>query len=288
MSHLLILTGTDRKAAEIFQDMHYRITGGHAPIADDRADDGVSDLVLIGSDADHFKCHELIMTGVLDSLDLRCGSDDYRILSLREKQRSILILAGGRPRSNCYAVYDYFERFCGCRYFWDGDHIPERESLPMNGIDFCKRFRNRYRGIRYFAHRSLHRFQAEHWSWNDWKTELDYLMKKRFNLFLIFIYISPFHIRDLPRRSPPGMRRRGGAESLSWGTFLYGRRRHRRDSRRLFSGCGSRRRPATHGLRHSATRSFYCCRVTIRWGSGCRCGWGPTGRPLRGTGYRGR
>ena len=179
----LKIAGTDKNAIAKFTDLYFKTTGCKTETTD--SDDGKSDLVLIGSDATNIIVHKLVMSGKIDTLGIRTGTDDYRILSLNVDGQSILILAGGRTRADHYAVYAYFERFCGCRWFWDGDIIPKRDAIPLENIDVLKTFRFKYRGVRYFAHRSLHRFQAEHWSWTEWKNELDFLVKKQFNLFML-------------------------------------------------------------------------------------------------------
>lgn len=182
----MLLVSSNADSGKEFCALARAVTGQEPVVA--TCDDNVSDLVLIGSDAVNLEVHRLIIEKhCIKSLDIRTGMDDYRILTLNENGRRILILAGGRTRADYYAVYDYFERFCNCRWFWDGDIIPKRDALPMDGIDYVHRFRMRYRGLRYFAHRSLHRFQAEHWSMPEWEKELHYLLKKRFNLFMLRI-----------------------------------------------------------------------------------------------------
>lgn len=180
----LLIISREADAARKFAEMAYRVTGRKLPVVPD-APDHEADLILIGSDAVNPVVHQLLMSGRIESLNIRYGTDDFRILSLEDASRRILILAGGRVRATLYAVYEYFEKYCGCRYFWDGDIIPRTPELPMADIDRRKTFRFQYRGLRYFAHRSLHRFQAEHWDWEDWKREIDYLVKRKFNLFML-------------------------------------------------------------------------------------------------------
>jgi len=107
-------------------------------------------------------------------------------------------VAGGRGRSTLYAVYDFFERRAGCRYFWDGDIIPSAETVDITGLNVENSPRFEYRGIRYFAHRSLHRFQAEHWSFEDWKKEIDWVIKKRLNLFMLRIGMDDLFQKAFP------------------------------------------------------------------------------------------
>ena len=226
------IIASDRSCAASFNKLCAAVTGRKLPVTD--TDDGVSDLVLIGSDAVNLKVHELIMTGKIETLGIRNGSDDFRILSLEENSRNILILAGGRLRADYYAVYDYFERFCACRYFWDGDITPKRSSLPVKGLDHTHRFQLRYRGLRYFAHRSLHRFQAEHWSLEEWKKELDHLLKKKFNLFMLRIGQDDIFQKAFPdlvgyppedRQDPDVIARSYDDRTCFWGLKERGRLR---------------------------------------------------------------
>ena len=157
------------------------------------------DLCLIGSDSVNPLVHQLIRQGKVRSLGIVYGADDYRLLSLKDGDRTILIVAGGSGRSTIYAAYDFFRRRAGAEYFWDGDVIPRRESIGIEGLDVTEKPRFEYRGLRYFAHRGLHRFQAEHWDLEDWKREIDWLLKKRFNLFMLRTGID-----DLFQRAFPG------------------------------------------------------------------------------------
>ena len=174
-------------AANAFAELWQKITGENVPVVTAVPEDG--DFVSIGSDADNSFVHTLLVEGIMPDLRVTVGSDEYRILSVEERGRNILILAGGNKRAVMYAVYDYFERFCSCSYFWDGDRIPRAAAadLPFAGLDVWDAPRFRYRGLRYFAHRSLTRFQAEQWNFEDWKKELDWCLKKRLDFFMLRI-----------------------------------------------------------------------------------------------------
>lgn len=95
-----------------------------------------------------------------------------------------IFFAGGCPRALLYAVYDYFEKCYRVHYFWDGDVYPE-QKLPPAPAEINETPRFHYRGLRYFAHRTLYRFQAEEWGRDDWERELDWLIKKKFNMFML-------------------------------------------------------------------------------------------------------
>ena len=55
--------------------------------------------------------------------------------------------------------------------------MPKRETIDLSGLDVHEEAHFEYRGIRYFAHRGLTRFQAEHWGPEDWKREIGRLVE---------------------------------------------------------------------------------------------------------------
>ena len=188
-------------AGETFADMWEKVTGERPSVSYLEADQkelSGSNVVLIGSDAVNPVVHEFMRTGLIDGLGLQFGGDNYRLLSLNKEGKNYLILAGGSGRSTIYAVYDFFRKQAGVEYFWDGDVIPPHESIDISGIDILEKPRFEYRGLRYFAHRGLHRFQAEHWDLDDWKKEIDWLMKERFNMFMLRTGIDDLFQRAFP------------------------------------------------------------------------------------------
>jgi len=94
------------------------------------------------------------------------GNDAYVLRSTKDG----VSVTGSNLRSVYYGVYDLLERRGGCHWFWDGDVVPKRDKLDFSGLDVREEARFEHRAIRYFAHRGLTRFQAEHWGLDDWKT----------------------------------------------------------------------------------------------------------------------
>lgn len=124
---------------------------------------------------------------VFDDADKVCfvisgsGDEAYSIFS----EGDTLVIEGGRKRALLYGVYDYFARFFGVSYYWDGDRYPrEKKNLIYPTEKYTSSPAFELRGMRYFAHRGLTRFQAEMWGNDDWKKEIDYLVKRRFNMFM--------------------------------------------------------------------------------------------------------
>lgn len=192
-------------AGETFADMWEKVTGERPTVSYMKTDEKElpgNNVVLIGSDAVNPIVLELIRTGTINGLDLQYGGDNYRLLSLNDQGKNCLIVAGGSGRSTIYAVYDFFRKQAGVEYFWDGDVIPHHENIDLSGIDILEKPHFEYRGLRYFAHRGLHRFQAEHWDLDDWKKEIDWLMKKRLNIFMLRTGIDDLFQRAFPDDVP--------------------------------------------------------------------------------------
>ena len=186
-------------AAESFAGLAKQVSGAECILrsdADTLPEDD-SSVVVIGTDAVNHYAAGLYFQRKIDDFHIRYNTDDYRIYTRNIDGRMHLFVAGGRPRSTLYAAYRYFEIYCGCRWFWDGDRIP-RGKLPLQGIDITESPRFEYRGLRYFAHRSLHRFQAEHWNLEDWQKEIDWMVKKRLNMFMLRIGLDDIFQKAFP------------------------------------------------------------------------------------------
>ena len=159
---ILIQNSAHISIANEFISFCQKITGQKPEITSDS--DSSDDLVIIGNGYEK----EFPFISQINE-KLTPDTDDYIVCSGLDSGRQILYIAGARQRSLWYAVYDYFETYMNCRYFWDGDIIPKADSLVLDGVSITKKFRFQYRGKRYFAHRGLHRFQAEMWDIDDWK-----------------------------------------------------------------------------------------------------------------------
>ena len=139
--------------------------------------------------AEFAKYHELItgrapaeglVSFAVDPSISKGGNDAYAIVSGENGAR----ITGSNLRSVLYGVYDLLERRGGCHWFWDGDIVPKKDSIDLSGLDVHEESRFQYRAIRYFAHRGLTRFQAEHWNLEDWKREIDWCVKRRVNCIM--------------------------------------------------------------------------------------------------------
>ncbi|MBR0238290.1 MAG: hypothetical protein IJQ39_09380 [Thermoguttaceae bacterium] len=183
-------------AGQELQKYWNQITGQTLEIVNQS--NGEDSYLVIGSDAVNPFVRQLVERKVIRDFPLKTASDDFRLLTVKDGARTHLILAGGRGRSTLYAVYCFLEMRGGCRWFWDSDVVPHQDAIDITGLDVTESPRFYYRGMRYFAHRGLRRFQAEHWSLDDWKQEIDWLVKKRQNIFMLRIGMDDLFQKAFP------------------------------------------------------------------------------------------
>ena len=131
----------------------------------------------------------------------KSGKDAYRIVSGNGNApaaHGTVTITGSNLRSVWYGLYDLLERRGGCHWFWDGDVVPKKDALDLSSLDIYEEAHFEYRAIRYFAHRGLTRFQAEQWGPEDWKKEIDWLLKRRLNVFMLRIGQDDLFQRTFP------------------------------------------------------------------------------------------
>ena len=139
-----------------------------------------------------------IVKFAIDPKVSKSGRDAYRIVTTASVQQQGVTITGSNVRSVWYGLYDLLERRGGCHWFWDGDVVPKRDTIDFSNLNVHEEARFEYRGIRYFAHRGLTRFQAEHWGPEDWKKEIDWILKRRLNVFMLRIGQDDLFQRTFP------------------------------------------------------------------------------------------
>lgn len=170
------------------------------------------------------------VTFAIDPKVSASGRDAYAITSEGDGAKVV----GSNLRSVWYGLYDLLERRGGCRWFWDVDVVPKKDALDLSGLDVKEEARFEYRGIRYFAHRGLTRFQAEHWGPADWKREIDWCLKRRLNVFMLRIGQDDLFQRTFPdtvaypdpSKDLPGHGKGYDNRTLFWSLQYRGRLRH--------------------------------------------------------------
>lgn len=113
----------------------------------------------------------------LDLSESALGFDGYIVKTFGND----LILTGVKPYSCLYAVYHLLERYLGCGFFEDGDQIPHTGTVQIPVINDVERPRFRMR---------IHNVCMQDaqsgmmwWGWEQMKAWVDWLAKKRFNVW---------------------------------------------------------------------------------------------------------
>ncbi len=112
----------------------------------------------------------------------RENEEAYIVRSLEMGKQKMLVFLGGNGRATLYAIYDYLTSACGLGFYWDGDYVPARSTLPISGINIATqpRFSDRIYGNGCLW---LYSDQAW-WRLEEWQKYIDWILKNRFNAFL--------------------------------------------------------------------------------------------------------
>ena len=121
----VVVRGENASEAEIFaaqelRDYFEKITGKVLPVRTDGEAEEACEIVVGRTNR----------TGTPDTDGL--GEDGFVIRSAGEK----LFLTGGSPRGTLYAVYEFLERFLGCRFYAsDFEKIPRCGRVALDPVD---------------------------------------------------------------------------------------------------------------------------------------------------------
>ena len=63
----------------------------------------------------------------------------YIVRALEDGGKTKVVFLGGTGIATLYAVYHYLEKYCGCGFYWDGDHVPRRAIIPAKGVERRRR-----------------------------------------------------------------------------------------------------------------------------------------------------
>lgn len=114
----------------------------------------------------------------LDGADIsNLGPDGYVV----ERREQRVWLAGAQPYAALYAVYHLLERHLGCGFFEDGDQVPTCPTVSLGVV--AERCRPRFEWRLYHTTMEYAYSGMRWWDWDQFRTWLDWLAKKRLNLW---------------------------------------------------------------------------------------------------------
>ncbi|MDY7010331.1 MAG: alpha-N-acetylglucosaminidase TIM-barrel domain-containing protein [Planctomycetota bacterium] len=154
------------------------ITGIAIPVVTgkDEAVKKLSNLVLLGKADTNSLIEKLARAKLLKLSSAFPGSDGFVIKTITSGKKNYLVLGGSTDRGTLYAVYHFLEKICRVGFFWDGERVPSMEALSVKDTDIVER--------PYFPERCsmVSSYAWVYWNTSDWKREVDWLAKKKFNI----------------------------------------------------------------------------------------------------------
>jgi alpha-N-acetylglucosaminidase len=120
----------------------------------------------------------LIASGKIEDPAKR-NVEAYVVRSVITGGKPGIAFLGGTGIATLYSVYQYLEKLCGCGFYWDGDHVPRRETIPAQDINISAQpyFRERM-----CMNLTLYWYSTPWWEWEDWKAYIDWTLKARINI----------------------------------------------------------------------------------------------------------
>jgi alpha-N-acetylglucosaminidase len=176
-------TFIEKHAAEELTSYIKQITGAQMRTLTDLKDAGKA-VVLIGRAETNPVVAHLINAGKVTLSADEPGLDGFVIKTVDDSGRSYLVLGGSQDRGTLYAVYDLLERFCHVGFFWDCERVPQAEALEFDTIDISSR---PYFEIRQNFQGCAQAYSAWYWGRKDWKQEVDWMCKKKFNTMFVYL-----------------------------------------------------------------------------------------------------
>lgn len=125
---------------------------------------------------------ELIASGKLED-PAKKNVEAYAVRSITSGGKTQVAFLGGSGIASLYAVYHYLEKTCGCGFYWDGDQVPHREALPVQGVNISAQ---PHFSERMCMNLTLYWYSAPWWEWEDWKSYIDWALKARFNILSLW------------------------------------------------------------------------------------------------------
>ncbi len=180
---LVILYRSDLSSPEIvaaheLQKYLTALTGHTPPLLDEATLPGQPGAPAVLSVGRTRLSAEMIASGAIDEPRQR-HSEAYLVRSLAKDNQTVVIFLGGSGIATLYAVYHYLEQYCEVGFFWDGDHVPQRSTVPVGGISIDTQpfFRDRL-----YFNPCLWYYTVPWWHWEEWQRYIDWMLKRRFNI----------------------------------------------------------------------------------------------------------
>jgi len=135
-------------------------------------------IILIGRPETHSLIQRLCIKGIVRLSPEYPGLDGFIVKTVKFEDKNYLVLGGSIDRGTLYAVYHLLEEVCRLGFFEDGEHIPKKETIKFAHLDIAKR---PYFPVRQCIQQCAFTYNAMFWDFDDWKKEIDWMLKKKYN-----------------------------------------------------------------------------------------------------------
>ncbi len=115
------------------------------------------------------------------------GVEGSLVKAAARNNKKLIFLVGKTVAGSCNAVYSFLENELGVGFFIDGDRVPTHDAVSIRDLDRREVPLVPIRGL--FNHptwKHPHANSCRLWSWDSWKESIDWMRRKRFNVFLLF------------------------------------------------------------------------------------------------------
>ncbi len=179
-----IVVGKGAPSVELYaatQLAHYldAAFGLVAPVLNPDEADAHSCLFVVGSPATNPLLDDFIHQGLLKLSGEYPGSDGFVIKTLTQNEKHYCIIGSAEPRGCVYGVFHYAEQYLRVGFFWDGDSVPSQRAFALDSIDIAEKPSF---PIREYLQSCVFTYSAQFWGLDQWKKELEWAAKKKFNL----------------------------------------------------------------------------------------------------------
>lgn len=117
-------------------------------------------------------------------VDLTLPSDHRDAFVVRygnDGKHDYLVFAGANSLGTLYAVYHYLEKCCYLGTFMDGEHVPSRKRVPVEGIDIAETPRFRDRDFSYSVCYGMKKYFNQFRTADEMNEQMNWLVKRKMN-----------------------------------------------------------------------------------------------------------
>jgi len=136
---------------------------------------------VIGGISQNRIAKDLHSRGVVELEPPTDSPDAFIVRYCKADDREFLVFAGNTALGTLYAVYHYLENYCDVGTFLDGEHVPERKSIPAEGVNIAESPRIRDRHFGFSMGYGIKKYFNQFRTADEMNQAMDWMAKRRLN-----------------------------------------------------------------------------------------------------------